>query len=119
MIADALQLPRNEANIPLTTPEVVCIGDFHLKKSGTYHEYMRRLICAFSKEAGEGVACRSLISVSYDGRIYDCDFNQMMGMQITNRRPLTVFNFNREALLNREILFASHCFGCTAGGGSS
>lgn len=80
---------------------------------------MDRLVRNFNPEAAIGVACRSLISIGYDGRIYDCDFNQMLGMQITNSRPLTVFDFNFDILINRKIRFGSHCFGCTAGGGAS
>jgi hypothetical protein len=64
--------------------------------------------------------CRSLVSVGYDGRIYDCDFNQMLDLEITgNGKPMTVFNFDYEGLIKRRIIFASHCFGCTAGSGSS
>jgi radical SAM/Cys-rich protein len=90
-----------------------------LQQSGTYDEYMNTLVKNFDPEAARGVACRSLVSVGYDGRIYDCDFNQMLGMQITNSRPLTVFNFDFDALIGRKISFASHCFGCAAGGGGS
>jgi radical SAM/Cys-rich protein len=90
-----------------------------LQQSGTYDEYMNSLIKNFDPEAARGVACRSLVSVAYDGRIYDCDFNQMLDMQITNSRPLTVFDFDFDALMERKIRFASHCFGCTAGGGGS
>ena len=90
-----------------------------LKQSGTYDEYLSQLMGAFNESAARDMVCRSLISVSYDGRIYDCDFNQMLGMQITNQEPMTVFNFDLEALMHRKINFASHCFGCTAGGGSS
>ncbi|MGE5811355.1 MAG: DUF3641 domain-containing protein, partial [Ignavibacteria bacterium] len=63
--------------------------------------------------------CRSLLSVGYDGKLYDCDFNQMLDMQLMNHIPITVFNFNYENLVKRNILFDSHCFGCTAGSGSS
>jgi MoaA/NifB/PqqE/SkfB family radical SAM enzyme len=80
---------------------------------------MDSLVKNFDTEAARSVACRSLVSVSYDGRIYDCDFNQMLDMQITNSRPLTVLDFDFDALMERKILFASHCFGCTAGGGAS
>ncbi len=90
-----------------------------LLRSGTYEEYMEKLINAFNPAAAEGVMCRSLISVGYDGRIYDCDFNQMLDMQIQNGKPLTVFDFDHDELLSRRILFDSHCFGCTAGNGSS
>jgi len=90
-----------------------------LHKSGTYDEYMNSLVNNFDPEAARGLACRSLVSVGYDGRIYDCDFNQMLDMQITNSRPLTVYDFDFDVLMKRKIRFASHCFGCTAGGGAS
>lgn len=90
-----------------------------LQQSGTLDEYMDKLLAAFNPEAAREVVCRSLISVGYDGRIYDCDFNQMLGLQITGHEPLTVFNCDLEALIQRRILFGPHCFGCTAGGGSS
>jgi MoaA/NifB/PqqE/SkfB family radical SAM enzyme len=97
------------------------INRFHaqLQQSGTYDEYMNTLLAAFNPEAAREVVCRSLISVGYDGRIYDCDFNQMLDMQIIDREPLTIFNCDFEALTQRRILFGSHCFGCAAGGGSS
>jgi radical SAM/Cys-rich protein len=90
-----------------------------LKRSGTYDDYMTTLSAAFNPEAARKVVCRSLISVDYDGRIYDCDFNQMLGLQITEREPQTIYNIDLESLIARRILFGSHCFGCTAGGGSS
>lgn len=90
-----------------------------LKRLGAYEDYMEKLVNAFNPAAAEGVMCRSLISVSHDGRIYDCDFNQMLDIQTTvNRTPMTVFNFDYEALKRRRIIFGSHCFGCTAGAGS-
>ncbi len=91
-----------------------------LKKIGAYDEYMTRLVNAYNPAAAEGVMCRSLLSVGYDGRIYDCDFNQMLDLGITgNGEPITVFNFDYDRLMKRRILFGSHCFGCTAGSGSS
>ena len=90
-----------------------------LERRGNYEEYMTKLVNAFNPTAAEGVMCRSLISVGYDGRIYDCDFNQMLGMQIYNGKPMSVFNISFDWLKQRDILFASHCFGCTAGAGSS
>jgi radical SAM/Cys-rich protein len=90
-----------------------------LQKSGRYHEYMRGLSDAFSADAVQRLVCRSLISVGWDGKIYDCDFNQMLDMQVVLGVPATVFNFDLEALMNRQIQCGSHCFGCTAGGGSS
>ena len=91
-----------------------------LKKIGAYDEYMTRLVNAYNPAAAEGVMCRSLVSVGYDGRIYDCDFNQMLDLTLTGKgRPLTVFDFDYESLVRRKIIFGSHCFGCTAGSGSS
>lgn len=90
-----------------------------LRQSGKYDEYMNTLVKNFDPEAARGVACRSLISVGYDGRIYDCDFNQMLNMQIRDSKPLTIFDFDLDTLVKRRICFAPHCFGCTAGGGSS
>ncbi len=91
-----------------------------LKRLGAYDDYMTKLVNAFNPEAAEGVMCRSLISIGYDGRIYDCDFNQMLDMGIhKNRKQMTVFDFDYDSLLNRRIIFDSHCYGCTAGAGSS
>ena len=90
-----------------------------LERTDTYDDYMEKLINAFNPAAAEGVMCRSLLSVSYDGKIYDCDFNQMLDLQVFTEKPMTVFNFNYKKLVNREIIFDSHCFGCTAGSGSS
>jgi radical SAM/Cys-rich protein len=90
-----------------------------LERLNAYDEYMSKLVNAFNPAAVEGVMCRSLISVGYDGRLYDCDFNQMLEMQIANGEPMTVFNFDLDELINRRIRFGAHCFGCTAGAGSS
>jgi radical SAM/Cys-rich protein len=90
-----------------------------LERLGIYEEYMTKLMNAFNPSAAEGVMCRSLINVGYDGKIYDCDFNQMLEMQVEDVEPRTVFNFDFDKLLNRRIDFACHCFGCTAGSGSS
>jgi radical SAM/Cys-rich protein len=93
----------------------------HLEKSGQYEAYMDKLLAAFNPAAAEGVMCRSLVSVGHDGRIYDCDFNQMLEMGALDRRgrPLTIFDFDLDRVLERAIRFDEHCFGCTAGAGSS
>jgi len=90
-----------------------------LKALGAYDAYMAKLRNAFNPGAAQGLMCRSLISVGYDGKLYDCDFNQMLEMQIVNGEPSTIFNFDLETLMKRRITFGSHCFGCTAGAGSS
>jgi len=93
----------------------------HLEKTGQLEAYMEKLLAAFNPAAAEGVMCRSLISVGHDGRIYDCDFNQMLELSAADRRgrPLSLFDFDFEAALERRIAFGEHCFGCTAGAGSS
>lgn len=89
-----------------------------LELQGNYDTYMNKLISAFNPQAAEGVMCRSLLSVGYDGSLYDCDFNQMLETPV--RGPVqNLMDFEPEALLAREIVFADHCFGCTAGAGSS
>jgi radical SAM/Cys-rich protein len=90
-----------------------------LEEAGRYDEYMDRLIQCFSESATGDLACRSLVSVGFDGRLYDCDFNLALEMQIGEAEPMTVFNFDIDRLLHRTIRFGAHCFGCTAGGGSS
>jgi radical SAM/Cys-rich protein len=90
-----------------------------LERNGTYEDYMEKLINAFNPVAAKGVMCRTLLSVSFDGKIYDCDFNQMLDIQIFDGKPVTIFEFDFKKLISREIIFDSHCFGCTAGSGSS
>ena len=93
----------------------------HLEKSGQLEAYMEKLLAAFNPSAAEGVMCRSLISVGHDGRVYDCDFNQMLEMEAVDRkgRALSIFDFDFDRVLERPIQFGDHCLGCTAGAGSS
>ena len=93
----------------------------HLEKTGQLEAYMEKLMAAFNPAAAEGVMCRSLISVGHDGRIYDCDFNQMLELSAVSRagKPLSIFDFDFETALGRRIAFGEHCLGCTAGAGSS
>lgn len=89
----------------------------HLEKSGQYDGYMDKLLSAFNPVAAQGVMCRSLLSVDHEGRIYDCDFNQQLGMTANGAGHISAFDF--DALLHRRIRWGSHCLGCTAGAGSS
>jgi radical SAM/Cys-rich protein len=93
----------------------------HLQKTGQLEPYMDKLLAAFNPAAAEGVMCRRQVSVDHDGRIYDCDFNQMLEMQAAGRdgSALSIFDFDFERTLGRRIRFAEHCLGCTAGAGSS
>ena len=93
----------------------------HLEKSGQLETYMEKLLAAFNPAAAERVMCRSLISVSHDGRIYDCDFNQMLELDAVDAggRAPSIFDFDFDKVLERPIQFGPHCLGCTAGAGSS
>jgi len=93
----------------------------HLQKSGQYESYMQKLLAAYNPVAAESVMCRSLISVGHDGRVYDCDFNQMLEMDAVDRAgaKLSIFDFDFDRFLRRPIQFDAHCLGCTAGAGSS
>jgi len=90
-----------------------------LERAEIYEEYMTKLINAFNPAAAEGVMCRTLISVGYDGTIYDCDFNQMLEWRVDHGVPSTVWDFDFDRLIARRIVFGSHCYGCAAGAGSS
>lgn len=87
----------------------------------TYDAYLNQLVKAFNPEAAKAAMCRSLVSISYDGYIYDCDFNQMLDMpiQLDRGKPFHISDWDASKLLKRQIRTADHCFGCTAGAGSS
>ena len=90
-----------------------------LRRSGNETHYMAKLVNAFNPATVEGLMCRNLISVDWTGRMSDCDFNQMLGIALANDLPQTIFDFDMEKLAERRIVTADHCFGCTAGSGSS
>lgn len=90
-----------------------------LIRLGTYDDYLTKLINSFNPGAASGVMCRSMISVGFDGRLYDCDFNQMLDLELSPTDGATIFDFNLENLSKRKIIFDQHCYGCTAGAGSS
>ncbi len=90
-----------------------------LLRHNGYNEYMTKLTNAFNPAAALGVMCRTMISVDYDGRLSDCDFNQMLDLPLAGSASRTIFDWNFEILMGRQIVFADHCFGCTAGAGSS
>ncbi len=92
----------------------------YLLESGNYVSYMEALIDAFNPAAVPGLMCRNTISVSWDGYLYDCDFNQMLDLKVAVPRPKQHINeFDIEALAQRQIVINQHCYGCTAGAGSS
>ncbi len=90
----------------------------YLLSSGNYDGYMEKLITAYNPVAAAGVMCRNTISVGWDGYLYDCDFNQMLDMKLD--APMQhLSDWNTPLLSTREIQVNQHCFGCTAGAGSS
>jgi radical SAM/Cys-rich protein len=122
------------------------IGRFasYLRHNGQLEEYMQLLIHAFNPATISGLMCRNTISVGWRGEVYDCDFNQQLGMQWMGRdgplgrpdgpsrtgisarrpdhdisRPLFLWDIDPDSLEDREIMTGDHCFGCTAGAGSS
>ncbi|MGE0644536.1 MAG: arsenosugar biosynthesis radical SAM (seleno)protein ArsS [Nitrospira sp.] len=90
-----------------------------LVESGNYDQYMTRLANAFNPTAAAGVMCRFTLSIGWDGRLYDCDFNQMLELPIDHRIPSHIRDFHPAQLHHRQIVTRNHCYGCTAGSGSS
>jgi len=91
----------------------------YLVASDNYEDYMDKLVTAFNPGAVKGVMCRNTISVDWDGYMYDCDFNQMLDMKVAAPSSQHINDFDMEALSKRNILTNQHCYGCTAGAGSS
>lgn len=90
----------------------------YLIESGNYSQYMTALVEAFNPGTIEGLMCRYTLSVSWDGYIYDCDFNQMLNLKVSGNCN-HIDNFNLDTLMERQIVLNQHCYGCTAGAGSS
>ena len=91
----------------------------YLIDSGNYVDYMEKLIASFNAAAVRNVMCTNTISIGWDGYLYDCDFNQMLDMKVKDNLKDHISNFDLNYLDTREILTGQHCFGCTAGSGSS
>jgi radical SAM/Cys-rich protein len=90
----------------------------YLIASENYEDYMYALVEAYNPMAVENVMCTNTISVSWDGWLYDCDFNQMLNLKV-NAKVKHISEYNEEILQNRNIIINQHCYGCTAGAGSS
>jgi radical SAM/Cys-rich protein len=94
----------------------------YLRRNNKLDDYMRLLIDAFNPATISGLMCRNTISVGWRGEVYDCDFNQQLGMQWSGNdgsKPLFLWDIDGDSLEDREIMTGDHCFGCTAGAGSS
>ncbi len=90
----------------------------YLLTTGNYETYMEKLVNAYNSVAAANVMCRDMVSIGWDGYLYDCDFNQMLELKV-NCHSRHISEFNGEDLNKREIIIGQHCYGCTAGAGSS
>ena len=90
----------------------------YLMMSDNYEDYMQSLVEAYNPVAAENVMCTNTISVSWDGWLYDCDFNQMLELKVASKSK-HISEYNQEELDARNIIISQHCYGCTAGAGSS
>ena len=97
------------------------IGRFlnYLNASENYGAYMEKLISGYNPNAASQAMCRHTLSVAWDGSLHDCDFNQMLGMKVNHGAPSNIEEFDLTKLCNRRIATGIHCYGCTAGAGSS
>ncbi|OPY12239.1 MAG: Antilisterial bacteriocin subtilosin biosynthesis protein AlbA [Syntrophus sp. PtaB.Bin001] len=91
----------------------------YLVKTDNYEDYMTALVNAFNPATVENVMCATTLSVAWDGKLYDCDFNQMLGMTVNHGAPENISAFDFSRLAKRRIVTGNHCYGCTAGAGSS
>lgn len=106
-------------------PQLICHNQFayfkvldYLIASDNYEDYMYSLVEAYNPAAVESVMCTNTISVSWDGWLYDCDFNQMLDLKVASKVK-HIKDYNDDVLNNRDIIISQHCYGCTAGAGSS
>ena len=106
--------------------ELICITNMPISRylewlveSGNLESYMELLVRSYNPAAVPGVMCRNTISIGWDGTLYDCDFNQMLELPVEERAPRHVRDFDIAVLERRRIVVDRHCFGCTAGAGSS
>ncbi|MDX1446228.1 arsenosugar biosynthesis radical SAM (seleno)protein ArsS [Lishizhenia sp.] len=86
--------------------------------AGRYEEYMDKLVNAYNPVAAENVMCKNTISVDWQGNLYDCDFNQMLQLKVASKSR-HISEFDEDLLADRNIILGQHCYGCTAGAGSS
>ena len=91
-----------------------------LKKRGVLVDYMQMLESAFNPQAARGVMCKAMLSIGWDGQLYDCDFNQMLELPVAGKPRHTVWDIKAfDEYIHQRIAVADHCYGCTAGTGSS
>jgi radical SAM/Cys-rich protein len=90
-----------------------------LERTEQYDAYLDRLERAYNRRTLPNLMCRALVSVGYDGRLFDCDFNQMLELGLATGCPATILDFDIGVIATRAIRIGEHCLGCTAGSGSS
>lgn len=90
-----------------------------LREQGKWDEYLELLANSFNPGTVDGLMCRSTLNVGWRGEVYDCDFNQMLGLQLRNGKPLHLWDVTPAYLAGRAIQTGVHCLACTAGAGSS
>ncbi len=90
-----------------------------LRKQGAWDSYLDLLANSFNPATVEGLMCRNTLSIGYQGEVFDCDFNQMLGMQLRNGKPLYLWDLTPDQLEGNSIQTGIHCLACTAGSGSS
>ena len=102
----------------ITNMPISRFRDF-LESSGNYERYMNKLAGAFNPASVDGLMCRYTLSIGWDGTLYDCDFNQMLDLRVNSDCPAHIRDFDAAKLARRRIRTGRHCYGCTAGAGSS
>ena len=90
-----------------------------LRQQHKWDEYLELLANSFNTDTVSGLMCRTTLSIGYPGELYDCDFTQMLNMQVTNGRPLYLWDISPAQLENQIVQTGFHCLACTAGAGSS
>ena len=105
--------------IQLTNMPISRFLEWLRQQPGRFESYMAKLSSAFNPAAVDGLMCKNTLSISWDGRIFDCDFNQMLDLPCDATVGHTVFDLQAERLAGRPIAVGKHCLGCTAGAGSS
>lgn len=90
-----------------------------LVKHDKVEDYLSKLAQYFNPATLDGLMCKSTLSVGWDGALYDCDFNQMLDLHLANNIPGNIADFDLESIQHRTIVTGKHCYGCTAGNGSS
>ena len=118
------QFKRKLAEYDVAFDDLFCITNLpisrfleYLVKTEKYEDYMSELVDAFNPMAATNVMCRNMISIGWDGYMYDCDFNQMLELKVNG--PKHIRDFDLRTLASRAIIVNQHCYGCTAGAGSS